>query len=186
MNLRCEDTIRIENIVASARVAESLDLSALCEQYRDAEYDRRRFPGVIVRMHDPRMAALVFGTGRVILTGVKTTRDLEKGLFCLGEKLRVLDPAIDAIPSYVVQNIVASADLGVPLNLTRIAIGFDFEHVEYDPEQFSGLIYRMADPKVVALLFCSGKMIVNGCKVPDDAKRAVAHITTALGKIGIA
>jgi len=186
MILRPEDTIRIENIVASARIADAVDLPALCAQYRDAEYDRQRFPGVVIRMHDPRMAALVFGTGRVVLTGAKNTRDLETGLARLGDKLRRVEPGIAKNMTYSIQNIVASADLGATINLTRVAVGFDFEHVEYDPEQFSGLVYRMSDPKVVALLFCSGKMIVAGCKVPDDAKRAVVNITAALGTIGIA
>jgi transcription initiation factor TFIID TATA-box-binding protein len=57
---------------------------------------------------------------------------------------------------------VSSADLGETLNLEAIAIGLGLEDVEYEPEQFPGLVYRLDDPRVVILLFGSGKAAVTG------------------------
>ncbi len=59
-------------------------------------------------------------------------------------------------PEIEIQNIVSSGDFGHTLNLCAIAIGLGLEHVEYEPEQFPGLVYRLDDPDVVALLFGSG------------------------------
>ena len=43
----------------------------------------------------------------------------------------------------------------------------------YEPEQFPGLIYRMKDPKVVILLFASGKLVCTGAKKENDVFVAV-------------
>ncbi|HQN92178.1 MAG TPA: TATA-box-binding protein, partial [Methanoculleus sp.] len=78
-----------------------------------------------------------------------------------------------------------SADLGTPINLNKIAVGFNLDRIEYEPEQFPGLVYRLDDPKVVALLFGSGKLIITGGKVPDDARRAVERIVSELSSLGL-
>ena len=54
------------------------------------------------------------------------------------------------------------------------------EKVEYEPEQFPGLVYRLDSPKVVVLLFGSGKMVWTGAKVPEDVVRAVQKIAAEL------
>jgi len=84
-----------------------------------------------------------------------------------------------------VQNIVASADLGTDLNLNAIAVGLGLENVEYEPEQFPGLVYRLTDPRVVVLIFGSGKMVVTGGKSPEDAQKAVEKISKELKMLGL-
>jgi transcription initiation factor TFIID TATA-box-binding protein len=180
-----EESLKIENIVASAKVADTIDLSAFSTKYKDADYDRKRFPGVVMRMQKPRIAALVFGSGKVVLTGAKSAENLSKGLAILGNKLRRLDTAIPTKLTYTIQNIVTSADLGTPINLNKIAIGFNFDHIEYEPEQFPGLVYRLEAPKVVVLIFGSGKMIITGGRVPEDAKQALGKIIADLHDIGV-
>ena len=71
---------------------------------------------------------------------------------------------------------MTSADLDSRINLNKIAMSFNLDKIEYEPEQFPGLVYRLDDPKVVVLLFWSGKLIVTGGKVPEDARRAVQKI----------
>ena len=83
------------------------------------------------------------------------------------------------------QNIVASANLGRVLNLNAIAIGLGLENIEYEPEQFPGLVYRMATPKVVMLLFGSGKIVITGGKKPEDAEVAVEKIVIELDGLGM-
>ena len=75
-----------------------------------------------------------------------------------------------------IQNIVTSADLGARINLNKIAMSLTLDKIEYEPEQFPGLVYRLDDPKVVVLLFGSGKLIITGGKVHEDAERAVDKI----------
>ncbi|HVP25606.1 MAG TPA: TATA-box-binding protein, partial [Methanomicrobiales archaeon] len=138
-----------------------------------------------LRMQDPKIAALVFGSGKVVLTGAKSIDSLSRGLEILGNQLRALSIDIPETLTYKIQNIVTSADLGSPINLNKIAVGFNLEMIEYEPEQFPGLVYRLDEPKVVVLLFGSGKLIITGGKKPEDAKKAVQKILSDLTNLGL-
>jgi transcription initiation factor TFIID TATA-box-binding protein len=185
MKVKPEESLKIENIVASAKVTDYLDLPALAAQIKDAEYNKKRFPGVVIRMQDPKIAALVFGSGKVVLTGAKSIESLSEGLEILGNLLRSLHIDIPQKLTYKIQNIVTSADLGSGINLNKIAVGFNLDRIEYEPEQFPGLVYRLENPKVVVLLFGSGKLIITGGKEPDDARKAVQKILTDLKNLGL-
>ncbi len=185
MKVNPEDSLKIENIVASAKVTDYLDLPALASRIKDAEYNKKRFPGVVLRMQNPKIAALVFGSGKVVLTGAKSVDSLSKGLNILGNQLRSFDIDIPKKLTYKIQNIVTSADLATAINLNKIAVGFNLERIEYEPEQFPGLVYRLENPKVVVLLFGSGKLIITGGKEPDDAKKAVIKILSDLRSLGL-
>jgi len=185
MKVKPEDSLKIENIVASAKVTDYLDLPELASKIKDAEYNKKRFPGVVLRMQNPKIAALVFGSGKVVLTGAKSIDSLSKGLNILGNMLRSFNIDIPKKLTYKVQNIVTSADLATAINLNKIAVGFNLDRIEYEPEQFPGLVYRLEDPKVVVLLFGSGKLIITGGKVPEDAKRAVVKILADLRSLGL-
>ncbi len=183
--MKPEESLRIENIVASAKVTDALDLPSIASHIEGAEYDKKRFPGVVIRMKDPKIAALIFNSGKVVLTGAKSIESLDRGLDILGDLLRNLGVEIPDELTYKVQNIVTSADLGSTINLNKIAVGFNLDKIEYEPEQFPGLVYRLDDPKVVLLLFGSGKLIITGGKTTSDAQRAVARIIGDLEKLGL-
>ncbi|MCK9313495.1 MAG: TATA-box-binding protein [Methanocorpusculum sp.] len=175
-----ENSLKIENIVASTKVNDSLDLVSLAAQIPGAEYNKQRFPGVVLRMQDPKIAALVFSSGKVVLTGAKSIDSLTRGLELLVSILKGLKIEIVGTPAYTVQNIVTSADLGSRINLNKIAMSFNLDKIEYEPEQFPGLVYRLDNPKVVVLLFGSGKLIITGGKIAEDARRAVIKISEDL------
>ena len=66
-----------------------------------------------------------------------------------------------------IQNIVASASVGHPLKLYELSM----EHganVSYEPELFPGLVLRIMKPKVVFLLFRSGKVVITGAKTMHE------------------
>lgn len=170
------ESLKIENVVASTKLSDSLDLVSLAAQIPGAEYNKRRFPGVVLRMQEPKIAALVFGSGKVVLTGAKSIPSLAEGLNALVKLMKDLKVEINDNPTYSIQNIVTSADLGSRINLNKIAMSLTLDKIEYEPEQFPGLVYRLDDPKVVVLLFGSGKLIITGGKVSDDAERAVNKI----------
>lgn len=128
---------------------------------------------------------MVFGSGKVVLTGAKSIESLSEGLEILGNLLRDLNIDIPQELTYKIQNIVTSADLGSGINLNKIAVGFNLDRIEYEPEQFPGLVYRLESPKVVVLLFGSGKLIITGGKEPEDAKKAVQKILNDLKNLGL-
>ena len=73
-----------------------------------------------------------------------------------------------------VENIVASTDLGVDLDLYGIAkVSTD---VDYEPEQFPGAICKVHDPKTALLLFKNGKIICTGAKTRNDIRRAIDQV----------
>ncbi len=185
MNGRPEESLKIENIVASAKVTDHLDLRVIASQIKGAKYNQERFPGVVLHMQSPKIAALVFKSGMIVMTGAKSIDNFSNGLELLGNKLRSLDIDIPKNLPYTIQNIVTSADLGLAINLNKIAVGLNLDRIEYEPEQFPGLIYRLEKPKVVVLLFSSGKMIITGGKDPDDAKNALLQIISSLTRVGM-
>ena len=80
---------------------------------------------------------------------------------------------------------VATADLGGELNLNEVAISLGLENVEYEPEQFPGLVYRIREPKVAMLLFGSGKIVCAGAKKVEDVSIAVEALLEKLSSMGL-
>jgi transcription initiation factor TFIID TATA-box-binding protein len=74
-------------------------------------------------------------------------------------------------PNIIIQNIVASGNIQNNIDLEMAADLLD--NVMYEPEQFPGLIYRMSDPKVVLLVFASGKLVITGAKSDENVNEAV-------------
>jgi transcription initiation factor TFIID TATA-box-binding protein len=85
----------------------------------------------------------------------------------------------------VIQNIVATADLSGELNLSEVALSRGLENVEYEPEQFPGLVYRIKEPKVVMLLFGSGKIVCTGARKIEDVSLAVDKLSKELTSLGL-
>ncbi len=173
-------TITIENVVASTGIGQEIDLKSLVLSLDRAEYDPEKFPGLVCRTKDPKTASLIFRSGKIVCTGSKSIEDVDKGLKKVFKMMDSVGFKIELNPEITVQNIVASADLGSVLNLNAIAIGLGLENIEYEPEQFPGLVYRLDSPKVVVLLFGSGKLVVTGGKKPKDAEEAVDRIVKEL------
>ncbi|MCX6651375.1 MAG: TATA-box-binding protein [Methanomassiliicoccales archaeon] len=177
--------IKIENVVASTTLGEELDLQSIALALDGAEYEPEQFPGLIYRLKDPKTATLLFRSGKVVCTGGRSLSQVEAAISKVVKQLEKAGIKIKATPKVVVQNIVASSDLGQEINLNAIAISLGLERVEYEPEQFPGLVYRIDEPKVVVLLFGSGKLVCTGAKVEEDAEVAVKKITEELKAAGL-
>ncbi len=180
-----KESINIENVVASTSIGQELELESVAMDLEGADYDPEQFPGLVYRTQNPKSAALIFRSGKIVCTGANSTDAVHESLHIVFDKLRELQIQVEENPEIIVQNIVSSADLGRTLNLNAIAIGLGLENIEYEPEQFPGLVYRLDQPEVVALLFGSGKLVVTGGKKVDDAKQALDVITTRLEELGL-
>ena len=177
--------IKIENVVASTSLGTELDLQAIVLALDGAEYDPERFPGLIYRLKDPKTATLLFRSGKAVCTGGKSLEQVEIAISKVVKKIEAAGVVITIKPKIEVQNIVASSDLGAKINLNSIAISVGLEKVEYEPEQFPGLVYRLDVPKVVVLLFGSGKLVCTGARKPEDVEIAVDKITLELRAAGL-
>ncbi|MBX8632475.1 MAG: TATA-box-binding protein [Thermoplasmata archaeon] len=177
--------IKIENVVASTSLGEELDLQAIALALEGAEYEPEQFPGLIYRLKEPKTATLLFRSGKVVCTGAKSLEEVKLAISKVSKQIEKAGIIIKIEPKIEVQNIVASSDLGQEINLNAIAISLGLEKVEYEPEQFPGLVYRLDSPKVVVLLFGSGKLVCTGARKPSDVGDAVQKIMVELQGAGL-
>lgn len=177
--------VKVENIVASTIFADKLDLDVIATSLEEAEYEPEQFPGLVYRLSDPKTATLLFRSGKANCTGAKTIDDVRKTVDIIADKLKKLSVKVNKNLDIVVQNMVATADLGGELNLDEVAIAFGLENVEYEPEQFPGLVYRVREPKVVMLLFGSGKIVCTGGRNTDDVSIAVQNLSEKLNSMDL-
>ena len=241
-----EERLTVVNVVASTRVAEELDLPDIAIQL-NCEYEPEQFPGVVYRVTDPKLAILMFRSGRAVCTGGKDEDNIHTGIDRMIADLRgagiktwdLKDVEIE------VQNMVATYALHYPedydgiskdvdqrmkivkdpghkdsnsggwrapteeevampdetsplttlpvgeplaglprhLNLNHLTFHLPFDKVEYEPEQFPGLIYRIDYPKVGCLIFGSGKMVITGARHKDEILEAIEFIKDELADL---
>jgi TATA binding protein of transcription factor TFIID len=119
----------------------------------------------------------------MVCTGAKSEEDVKKTVKQIVSALENKGIIKDAKPDYKIQNVVASANLYAEINLESLALLLD--NVLYEPEQFPGLIYRMSDPKVVLLIFSSGKMVCTGAKREEEVRQAVEKIYAKLADLDV-
>ncbi len=86
-------------------------------------------------------------------------------------------------PIVSIENVVASATVNQTVNLNLITQ--IFPDVEYHPDQFPGLVFRLRSPKTATLIFSSGKMVCTGAKSEKMAIQAVKSVVLKLKKGGI-
>ena len=177
--------VKVENIVASTIFAEKLDLDVIATSLEEAEYEPEQFPGLVYRLSSPKTATLLFRSGKANCTGAKNIEDVRKTVDIIADKLKKLGVKVHKNLDIVVQNMVATADLGGELNLDEVAVAFGLENVEYEPEQFPGLVYRVKEPKVVMLLFGSGKIVCTGGRNTEDVSLAVQNLSEKLNSMGL-
>jgi transcription initiation factor TFIID TATA-box-binding protein len=107
----------------------------------------------------------------MVCTGAKSEKESRRAVMKVVRELKKSGIIIIGKPDLKIQNIVASANLGGMIDLEKSA--YSLGRTMYEPEQFPGLIYRMDVPKVVILLFASGKLVCTGAKQEENVYEAV-------------
>jgi len=176
-------SISIENVVASATLKQRVDLNAVVKGYPGVEYRPEQFPGLVFRLKRPKTATLIFNSGKMVCTGAKSEKEARRAVMKVIKELKKSGIIIIGKPELKIQNIVASASLGGMIDLEQAA--YELGKTMYEPEQFPGLIYRMDDPKVVVLLFASGKLVCTGAKREGDVYEAVEKLHRQLEEKGL-
>lgn len=177
------ESLKIENIVASGVIADSIDLAEVSKKIPSCELNTKRFPGAVYRIEKPKIASLIFSSGKVVLTGIRDKDALDDGLKLIISSLKKAGVKTYKEPKVAITNIVCSYDIGKYINLNKVVITLNLENIEYEPEQFPGLVYRIKEPKIVALLFSSGKIILTGGKNLEDIKKGLDFLEQKLESI---
>jgi len=174
--------IKIENIVASAAFNVRLPLEEMVKRLEGTEYEPQQFPGLVYRVKDPKAAILIFSSGKVVCTGARSIADVRKAIAKVTRMIRSLKLDVPKKYKIEIENIVASAQIPVRLDLDKIAFGS--ENSEYSPDRFPGLVFRIKDPNATLLLFSSGKVICTGIRKVEDVKYAMNFVFKKLKSIG--
>jgi transcription initiation factor TFIID TATA-box-binding protein len=131
-----------------------------------------------MRIREPKTTALIFASGKMVVTGAKSeddsklaSRKYARIIQKLGFNAKFTD--------FKIQNIVGSCDIKFPIRLEGLA-SRHHNFSSYEPELFPGLIYRMMKPKIVLLIFVSGKIVLTGAKVREEIYQAFELIYPVL------
>ena len=175
--------IKIENVVASATLNQKVDLNAVVKSYPGVEYRPEQFPGLVFRLKKPKTATLIFNSGKMVCTGAKSEKEARLAVMKVVKELKKGGIILIGKPELKIQNMVASVSLGGLIDLEKAA--YTLTKTMYEPEQFPDLIYRMDEPKVVILLFASGKLVCTGAKKEQDVYDAVHKLHGILEEQGL-
>ena len=170
--------VKIQNVVAVATLDQKIDLLAIMKTFRNVEYRPKRFPGLVFRLKRPKTSILIFTTGKMVCTGARSEKQARSAVKKVVRELKTNGIIILGKPKIVIQNMVASANLHGKIDLETMSD--ILENVMYEPEQFPGLIYRMTEPKVVLLVFASGKLVITGAKREEQVHEAADKIRAIL------
>jgi len=165
---------QLQNVVSTVNLGVQLDLKKIASKARNAEYNPKRFAAVIMRIREPKTTALIFASGKMVCTGAKSENDSRTAARKYAKIISRLGFAAKFL-EFKIQNIVGSCDVGFPIRLEGLAC----EHASfssYEPELFPGLIYRMHEPRVVLLIFVSGKIVLTGAKERKQIYQAFDNI----------
>lgn len=173
--------IQIVNIVVSTSLGHDIPLEKMAATLSNTEYNPEQFPGLVIRIKDPKTSALIFSSGNVVCTGARTLEQVDGSLKKIIESLKKIGIEITITPKINIQNIVASGSIGTDLNLNTLAMKLD--NTEYEPEQFPGLVFKLKEADATFLLFSNGKVVCTGTKSEEKCHKALDMLVETLKKV---
>lgn len=173
--------IQVVNIVVSTSLEHPIPLEKMAATLSNTEYNPEQFPGLVIRIKDPKTSALIFSSGKVVCTGARTLEKVHESIQRIIESLHKIGIKIKVQPKIIIQNIVASGSIGMALNLNVLAM--KLSNTEYEPEQFPGLVYKLMEAKATFLLFSNGKVVCTGTKSEEDVHSALNLLIKNLKKV---
>lgn len=173
--------VEIVNIVVSTSLEHDVPLEKMAATLSNTEYNPEQFPGLVLRIKEPKTSALIFSSGKVVCTGAQNMEDVGLAIKKIIKALEKINIKITIEPVIHIQNIVASGEVGMDLNLNTLAMKLD--NTEYEPEQFPGLVYKLPQNRATFLLFSNGKIVCTGCKTEDEVHRVVELLVENLKKV---
>ncbi len=172
--------IKIQNIVVSASLEKDIPLIKLAEALPNTEYNPEQFPGLVMRIKEPKTSALIFSSGKIVCTGAKSIAKVKESIKKIIQSIEKIKIKITVNPQIKVQNMVASGSIGMDLNLNQLAM--ELENTEYEPEQFPGLVYKLTGTRATFLLFSNGKIVCTGTRSEAKLREAVEMLIKNLSK----
>ena len=177
--------VKIENVVVFATLGKDIPLEKISVELDSAEYAPESFPGVIYRIKEPRVATLIFSSGKIVCTGARNVDDSRTAVEKVVGDLRKLGIDIPKKYELRVENIVASTQIHAPQKIQLEDVAFNLENTEFEPESFPGLVFRLSEPRAAFLLFGTGKIICTGARKLEEIHAALGKFKEKLEGVGL-
>jgi len=167
--------------VASAIFKQTFDLNAIVNAFPKNTEFKNHFPGLVFTLKKPKTTMLIFRAGKMICTGGKGEDEARRAILRAVQKLKRGGINVAAKPEIQITNIVASAGLNGVIDLDRLySSEWKGGKIMFEPEQFPALIYRWENPKVVFLIFSTGRVVCAGAKKETDVYEALENLQRRL------
>ncbi len=172
--MSAKSNLKVQNIVATTSLGKPVSLTQLAKTQSNTEYNPEQFPGLVLRVKEPKSAVLVFSSGNLVCTGTKSVAQVKEVIDAVIRQIAKIGVRITDKPKITVQNIVASGSIKLNLNLNYLAL--QLGNTEYEPEQFPGLVYKLVEPTATFLLFSNGKLVCTGTKNKQQLEEAMVQL----------
>lgn len=169
----------VVNIVGTGDLNREIDLSCLSEDIKAFHVKHRTGsgPGLYIKFDESSPTIIISTSGKYIVTGVNNLTALNTEYERLIHRLNSLGIDITCSSPPDVKNIVCTANLKSSIDLSALSIELGLEYVEYEPEQFPGLIFRPKNSESVLLIFNTGKVVITGVTSKKSAVDAFNQLT---------
>ena len=153
-----------------------MDLRRIAFKCRSTEFNPRRHGAVVMKLRDPPgIMCLLFASGKVCLKGCNTIPQASMAAQRLSKILQHIGYTPKEYLDFKVTNIVASADVGFPIRLEALGYAHSM-FASFELEIFPGVVYWLVHPRVVFMVFSSGKLVVMAANMEADLSVAFAKM----------
>ena len=167
--------IEVNNIVAKLELGIELDLIYLSTKLANSSYEPEQYPSLVFRPAG-LSTVLVTRSGILLFTGGNSISDLVDTYGRISSELKEIGiNDVKDIEQVEIVNVVSTFELSSSVELNHLSIKLGLENTEYEPEQFSGLVYRIENGPVV-LIFSSGKIVITGAESTSEILNALNTI----------
>lgn len=167
---------RIVNTVLSTRVNGSVDIERLAMAMPGTQYEPGIFPGLIMRRPDLDATLIIFATGRYV-ANAPSVRSARDALRKVADEISNIEGHTILIESPRIENMVATTDMGLVINLERLSMANSC--CIYEPEQFPAAICRLKG-SLVLLVFKSGKVNCVGAKSEQEISNGISWLKQSI------
>lgn len=172
---------KVVNTVINTDLCINWSLPKIAEKL-GVEYDKGRFDGLVYRTKEPKFTTFFLNKGKVV-ANITSPKYIDAWRNEFIRILGIIDihiPDPEKIPIKI-QNIVAAADLEQRIDLESVGLALGLENVEYNPESFAGMSFRIPELNATLIIFSSGKVNIVGTKKSGDAEIAFKQLKEILG-----
>ena len=181
--------VEVVNIVASLDFHRELNLSAVADLLGSSDVvskvkcspEETHWLQTRFEQSGESKYVAFYRSGSCALVGCDSFERLDQLVELVKDELK---PVIRDPPTLEIKNLVCIGELNQQLDLTHVAIAAGLENVEYEPEQFPGLIYRGGESNSVILVFASGKVVITGITTIESANQSFQSFTESLVEWG--